>query len=110
SGALLDTELVTAGPRRSLEANVSSVTTPGKKAPTRAKTSAAPSVKPVRSSAAGEASTKRTVAVGMLIAAPARASSERKPSLALTSALPKHAALRQASVVARLMGDSSFPV
>jgi hypothetical protein len=40
------------------------------------------------------------VAVGMLIAAPERASSARRPNFALTSALPKQTALTPASISA----------
>ncbi len=68
--------------------------------PTAAKMSAAASVKPETSSAKGAASTSRAVAVGMLIAAPERASTVRRPNFAVTRALPKQMALTPASMSA----------
>jgi hypothetical protein len=68
--------------------------------PIAAKMSAAASAKPAKSSAKGAAKMSKPVAVGILIAAPERASILRKPSLAVTSALPKQTALTPASMSA----------
>src|SRR5580658_4119813 len=48
----------------------------------------------------GAAMMKRIVALGMLIAAPVRGSAKRRPTRPVTRARPKHAALRNAKMIA----------
>src|SRR2546426_5979244 len=101
-GVVPETVLVTVGPRSSLERKLSSVTTAGKNRPTSANRIAAVALNWDRSSAKGAAAANSSVAVGMLIAAPERGSSERRPTLALTWAMPKHSELRSAKAIATL--------
>src|SRR5437762_7618738 len=101
-GVVPETVLVTVGPRSSLERKLSSVTTAGKNRPTSANRIAAAALNRESSSAKGAAAAKRSVAVGMLIAAPERGSSERRPTLALTCAMPKHSELSSAKAIATL--------
>src|SRR3989454_1514273 len=101
-GVVPETVLVTVGPRSSLERKLSSVTTAGKNSPTSANRLAAVALNRDRSSAKGAAAANSSVAVGMLIAAPERGSSERRPTLAVTWAMPKHSELRSAKAIATL--------
>src|SRR2546428_8364356 len=101
-GVVPETVLVTVGPSSSLERKLISVTTAGKNRPTSANRVAAVALNWDRSSAKGAAAAKSSVAVGMLIAAPERGSSERRPTLALTWAVPKHSELSSAKAVATL--------
>src|SRR2546426_1195568 len=99
-GVVPETVLVTVGPRSSLERKLSSVTTAGKNRPTSANKVAAVALNWDRSSAKGAAAANRSVAAGMLSAAPERGSSERRPTLAVTWAMPKHSELRSAKAIA----------
>ena len=92
------------GPSSSFERKVRIVTSAGKNTPTTANTIAASRLKSRASNANGAASTNRSVAVGMLIAAPERASSVRSPMRAAINAMPKHSALSTASVIATVSG------
>src|SRR2546426_10748196 len=101
-GVVPETVLVTVGPSSSWERKLSSGTTAGKNRPTTANRSAAAALNWDRSSAKGAAAANSSVAVGMLIAAPERGSSERRPTLAVTWAMPKHSELRSAKAIATL--------
>src|SRR5258708_38651046 len=104
SGVVPDTVLVAVAPSNSLERKLSSVTTAGKNRPTTPNRIAAVVLNWDRSSAKGAATMKMSAALRTLIAAPARASSVRRPTRAVTWPMPKHSELRSAKAIATRLG------
>ena len=105
SGAVPTMEPVIVGPNRLVASNLSKVTDTGNSSPTTPNSNAAWKTNPDRSSTNGEAAINESVALGMLIAAPARASIHRRPNLLVTIAVPKQTAEEPARAWAMVLAS-----
>src|SRR5437899_466957 len=101
SGVVLEIVPATVGPVKRFDAKLRKVTSAGKISPTAAKIANAVAFQPSPRKRNSASSQKSSVVEGMLTSAPRAGSRKRRPTFAITTAVPRNAEATSASAVLR---------